>query len=72
MIGAYFVRGLHVRDAHWWRKGKEEETAPFDGPAEDVALKVFHLGRCSPYSVSDSGQDARITDAYMSGLHTRQ
>jgi len=30
MPDAFFVRGLHVR--RW--KGKEEETAPFDGLAE--------------------------------------
>jgi len=54
--------------------GREKKKRRLHSMAQPrmVTLKVFHLGRCSPYSMSDSGQDASVTDAYMRGLHTRR
>jgi len=46
MLGTFVVREIHVRDVQWWWKGKEE-TAPFDGPAEEGRLEKYSGFLCS-------------------------
>jgi hypothetical protein len=41
------------------RKGKEEETNPFDGPAEDGCLEVFRVCKLATLEDSDRIDDAQ-------------
>ena len=64
-----FVREIHVRDTQWWWKGKEEETAPFDGQPMTAALKSipgFKISMFTILEVSDRVDAAQTTVKFSS------